>query len=398
MKFFDLVFFSVSNLKRNKMRTVLTISGVVIGIGTIVFLVSLGFGLQELVIKKIASLEALTIIDVAAGKSEAAKLNQKSVDKFKEIKGVKYVSAIYSEPAEAYLGQSKSDLVLYGVNPEYISMEETVKPDIGRNIEGKAKEIIISRAALKVFDLKDAEQIIGKEIRVDINILKNGTITKANTPEQKQKFKVVGITKEDKNAYAYTPISNLEPLKIETFSNIKVKTENREILKDIKTKISSMGYTANSMKDTVGEVNKIFNIVKIVLGAFGTVALFVASIGIFNTMTISLLERTHEIGVMKAIGGTNKAITGMFIFEAAQIGLWGGVFGLSAGCAAGLLVNAFINYLAGRFGGAGQPIFSTPIWFALMAIFFSLLVSLLAGVYPALRAGKLSPIEALRYE
>ena len=395
MKLLDLFIFSISNLKRNKMRTILTVSGVVVGIGAIVFLVSLGFGLQNLVINEIASMESLTIIEVQPKKSD---LNNEAVEEFKKIKGVKHVSPSYQVSGQTKLDHTKSDVSVFAIDPAYMKTEE-IKVDVGKKLSSKnAKEIILSRSALKVFDIEEASSIIGKKVQLLIYLTKEGKQIKPKTDEQKPFLKVVGIIKGQKESVAYIPLDIISDLDSGDYTTIKVKTENREVLKEIKKKINEMGYGATSVKDTISEVNAIFRWVQVVLAAFGTIALFVASIGIFNTMTIALLERTHEIGVMKAIGATNKDIRRMFVFEAAQIGLWGGALGLFGGWLSGQGINLIANVLAKQFGGASQSLFFIPPWFSIMSVIFSLLVSLLAGIYPARRAGKLNPIEALRYE
>ena len=377
------------------MRTVLTISGVVIGIGAIAFLVSLGFGLQQMVVDKIGSMETLTTIEVQPKK---AQLNDAAVSKFSAIKGVKYVSPSYQVSAQVdSKDKKKNDISVYGINPAYQKAEE-VKADVGKELTSAGNnQVIASKAAVQVADLTEAKSIVGKKIQLNIFINKNGKLLKPTTSAQKPLVEVVGITKVDRSE-AYVPIGLLKKLKLGNYYSIKVKAANREVLPQIKKQIQGMGFVANSTKDTIAEVGSIFKWVQMVLGGFGFIALFVASIGIFNTMTISLLERTHEIGVMKAVGATNKDIRRMFIFEAAQIGFWGGVFGVMAGWGLGLGLNVLVNVLAARFNGAAVSIFSTPVWFALLSIFFSLIVSLAAGIYPARRAGKLNPIEALRYE
>lgn len=399
MKFLDLVLFSVANLKRNKLRTVLTVAGVVIGIAAIVFLVSLGFGLQSLVIRKIASMKELTQVQVDP-KPPESRLTGDVVDKISKIEGVKWVSPSYYLSAQMFLNKQKIDVTLYGLDPKYLEAED-VKADVGKNLSNEgAKEIIVSRTALKVFDLAEAKSIIGRPATLKIFLKdKSGNINlKVGKRGQIQQVKVAGVSKGIKESAVYIPINNLKPLNIEDYDKLLVKTNNRDVLKDIKKQIAQMGFRATSIKDTITEVNKIFNAVKLVLGLFGMIALFVASIGIFNTMTISLLERTHEIGIMKAIGATNRDVRRMFLFEAAQIGFWGGFFGLITGWIAGYAVNYLVNILAVKFQGSAEAIFSTPFWFSSISIFFALMVSFIAGIYPARRAGKLNPLEAIRYE
>lgn len=399
MKLLDLLLFSIANLKRNKLRTVLTVAGVVIGIAAIVFLVSLGFGLQSLVIQKIASMKELTQIQVEP-KPPAAKLTEDKVEKISKIQGVKWVSPSYYLSAQMFLNKQKIDVTLYALNPKYLEAEG-VKADVGKGLTNlSAKEIIVSRTALKVFDLTEAKSIVGRKATLKIFLKdKSGNITlKLLKKDQTQQVKIAGISKGVKEAAVYLPINNLKSLNIENYDKLLVKTESRDALKDIKKQIAKMRFRATSIKDTITEVNKIFRAVQIILGLFGMIALFVASIGIFNTMTISLLERTHEIGIMKAIGATNRDVRRMFLFEAAQIGFWGGFFGLVTGWIAGYGVNYLVNILAVEFQGRPEDIFSTPFWFSAVSIFFALMVSFIAGVYPARRAGKLNPLEAIRYE
>jgi putative ABC transport system permease protein len=190
----------------------------------------------------------------------------------------------------------------------------------------------------------------------------------------------------------------LESLGEAPYSEIKVKVAERKQVNTIRKTIESMGYPTTSVKDTVDQIDQAFIIIKSVLGGFGMVALFVAAIGIFNTMTISLLERTHEIGVMKAIGGRNRDVARVFTCEAAIIGLLGGLFGVLAGWALGLALNGLVNFIATSVGGEANDYFLLPIDFILIVIVFSFVVSTIAGIWPARRAAKLNPLEALRYE
>lgn len=402
MTFIDLLLFSVANLKRNKMRTVLTIAGVVVGIAAIVFLVSLGFGLQMLVKQNIGSMKDLTQVKIEPDpKSADAKLDEATIRKFKKIKGVRWVSPSYYLSGQLLVNKQKIDLTIYAVDPKYLN-EIDVKADVGKPpSSSNAQEIIVSRSALKVFDLAEAKNIVGKKATIKIFIKdKNGNMSlKITDKNQVQDVNVVGVSKGVKEAAAYIPINNLEKLDIATYDQVLIKsTKPGEGVKDLKTQLVEMGFKVTITEDILSKVDRVFKAVQIVLGAFGMIALFVASIGIFNTMTISLLERTHEIGVMKAIGATNKDVRRMFLIEAAQIGFWGGLFGLACGWIAGQGVNYLVDLLAKKFQGNAADIFYIPWQFGLISILFALIVSLLAGIYPARRAGKLNPLEAIRYE
>jgi putative ABC transport system permease protein len=131
---------------------------------------------------------------------------------------------------------------------------------------------------------------------------------------------------------------------------------------------------------------------------FGTIALFVSAIGMFNTMTITLLERTEEIGIMKSIGASDSSISVMFFMESAIMGFLGGISGVVIGWLGGKLFNILINLVATRFGGQQVNLFTTPLWLVFGVIGSSAVVGFLTGFVPARRASKIDPLDALRYK
>ena len=211
-------------------------------------------------------------------------------------------------------------------------------------------------------------------------------------------YKIIGVTSETNVGYAFVDSSTLKKLELPEYNSVKIKVKEREDLEKVREKVDDMGFKTSAAADTLGVVEKVFMGVQFVLGLFGAIALFVASIGIFNTMTISLLERIHEIGVMKAVGITNKDIKRIFIYEAGIIGLFGGLMGVLSGFLFSELVNATINLIAVSAGGASIDIFQTPLNFVGQILVLALMIGLGTGIYPARRAAKLNPGEALRYE
>lgn len=398
MRLIDIFRMALGNLRRNKMRTALTVSGVVVGIGSIVFLVSLGFGLQDLMVRQVANLEALTVITVRPGSKEGTTITKDVVDRFSEMEGVSAVSPILSYPAQIEYEDANSETVLYGVKPEYFAFED-IKVDYGeKTLKENSNDAIVSVASLKALNLTNPDDVLGKELSFKVIQLDDSGNIKEGHENDIVKLKVVGLTTEEQIKFAYLPLDVIKALDGEQYSSVKVKAAERNGVTEVRKTIESMGYPTSSVKDTVDQIDQAFMIVKSVLGGFGMIALFVAAIGIFNTMTISLLERTHEIGVMKAIGGRNKDVSKMFTVEAALIGLMGGVFGIGSGWLLGIAINALVNYVATNVGGVANDYFSTPIDFALIVVAFAFVVSTIAGIWPARRASKLNPLEALRYE
>ena len=132
------------------------------------------------------------------------------------------------------------------------------------------------------------------------------------------------------------------------------------------------------------------------LGCFGVIALIVSAIGMFNTMTIALLERTVEIGIMKSIGASDLSISGMFVTEATIMGFLGGIGGVILGLLTGEIFNALINFVATKFGGTSLDLFFSPPWFIFMIVVFGTVVGCATGVIPARRASNIDPLDALR--
>jgi putative ABC transport system permease protein len=183
-----------------------------------------------------------------------------------------------------------------------------------------------------------------------------------------------------------------------TYNLIYVRVERLTDMERVRAALAEMGLNFFSMADQLKEIRRGFLIVDSVLGAVGTIALVVAALGIANTMVMSILERTREIGIMKAIGGSEGEIKMIFFVEAATIGVIGAVFGLILGWAVTRVANLVANAHLLPEGHRAVNLFYFPIWLILGAIAFSIVVSLAAGLYPAIRAARVDPVEALRHD
>ncbi len=183
-----------------------------------------------------------------------------------------------------------------------------------------------------------------------------------------------------------------------TYSSFYIRVKRIEDMKPVRETIEKMGLHVFSISDQLEEFKRGFLIIDSLLGAVGTIALFVAALGIINTMVMSILERTREIGIMKSIGGSENEIRMIFFVEAATIGLIGAFFGLILGW----IVTRIANFIANsQFLPKGEPpvdFFYFPLWLILGAVAFSIIVSLAAGLYPANRAARVDPVKALRHD
>jgi putative ABC transport system permease protein len=183
-----------------------------------------------------------------------------------------------------------------------------------------------------------------------------------------------------------------------TYPSAVVRVSAARSTQDVEEQIKKMGFSAFSLNDALQNAKRGFIILDIVLSLIGSIALAVSSLGIMNTMVMSILERTREIGIMKAIGGSDGDIRRIFLIEASAIGLFGGIAGVSLGWLVGRIINFGANVYIQQQGGTTGNLFSLPFWLIGGAIGFSIAVSLVAGSYPAARAARLNPIEALRHD
>lgn len=183
------------------------------------------------------------------------------------------------------------------------------------------------------------------------------------------------------------------------YSSVVLKADDKTNISLVAKDIQKLGYGANTAEAMIAQINKIFLLVGVGLGLFGGIALFVASIGIINTMIMATYERTREIGVMRACGATRATIRRLFTFEAALLGFWGGAFGLIICIALTQIAKLLVTKYGANLGNIPvDKIGSFPIWLVLIIIGFTTFLGMLSGLYPAIKAARLNPVDALRYE
>lgn len=386
--------------RTNRSRTLLTILGISVGIGAILFLVSLGYGLQRLILNKITSSDALLSLDVSVGDSALLKLDDTGIESLKKIPNVDQISPLISAQTQIVIDGISSELVANMVDQAFFKLDGTIlkKGKFYTDDAGDVKKIIISSAALQLFNIKE-EDAIGKNVKLtlfdqqdqDDKIVRQSVDLDGD-------YEVSGIIEEESSSYIYLPYANSQVLKNRSYSKIKVRVNTEQNVAGVRNAIIEKGYIVSALSDIIEQANQVFKILQIVLASFGIVALIVSAIGMFNTMTIALLERTQEIGIMKALGATSLDIWAMFLAESVIIGFFGGLGGILLGMLGGEVFNYLLNILAGSFGGERIDLFYTPLWFILLIISFSTFVGLATGFYPARRAARINCLEALRYK
>lgn len=410
MRFIDLFKLSTRMFKARTSRTLLTVLGMSIGIAAILFLVSLGYGLQKTLLERITTSDSLLTLDISEAKSGVVSLNRDMVKKIEEMPGVEEVSPAFQINTQGHLEDLSADLVVIASKPSYLKLGG-YKPSKGNLInDNDSNGIVISSAVAQVFG-KNIDEMIGSEMTFSFFIpreipndqsLSGSSVSsqsqgETERVESKSRYKIIGVVDGEENII-YINMASMNSLDIDKYGQVKVKTHSNGEMSIIRDNILGYGLLVSSLSETVDEANKIFSVVQIILMLFGAIALVVSAIGMFNTMTITLLERTEEIGIMKSIGASDMGISVMFFMESAIMGFLGGVAGVMIGWLGGQGFNMVINIVATKFGGQEVTLFFTPWQLVLAILGSSAVVGLITGYVPARRASKTDPLDALRYK
>ncbi|MDA3815074.1 MAG: FtsX-like permease family protein, partial [Patescibacteria group bacterium] len=348
--------------------------------------------------------------------NEAVKLNQESVS---EIEGIENIAGVYpllTQDSQLNGNKLTSSAKVNMVNPNFFSLEGMTVSQGDFFKEGEDDKLVMSLATLQLLDInqdsfKDIDIVVKIKEKEEQEQEVTGNTNEKNdsgekisqkivTPAQyvERTYQISGIIEDTSSSYIYIPDSSVSDIEFKEFDKIKVKVNSTNNIEQARNKIIEKGFYVSSVSETVDQARQVFTIAQIVLSLFGIIALVVSAIGMFNTMTIALLERTQEIGIMKAIGASSFDIWKMFLTESMMIGFFGGFIGLIIGFSASQILNFGINWLAGAFGGAEVQLFFIPIWFVVFIIAFSTIIGLITGFYPARRAARLNALEALRYK
>lgn len=440
MKFLDLLRLIFGNLSRRKARVALTAIGVVIGTAAVVILVSLAIGLQRNANEQLYGIGDLSQIQVYPNFGEGMVvmsgpgggggrggeppqqrlLTNSALDDFRAIPGVAavipqdffYSSMIMKfrrlEGGAGIRGVGANDLKELGLETVQGSTElkrggliigamipsSFYDPRIRPGQEPPPPPELYDQQIQVTLIKWDSE---GNEIRKNISLRVTGVLARRSNDADWTMFMTLDEVKS-LNEWANGVKINYNK---NGYNQVIVKVDDPRGAVEIAGQITEMGFQAYTPQDYVQSINNFYGILQVIFGGVGAIALLVAAIGIANTMTMSILERTREIGLMKAVGATNRDVLGIFLGEAAGIGFLGGLGGVLFGWLAGQAINVVaIVYLAGQSQGGAPPSVAvyTPLWLPVFALIFSTFIGMISGLYPALRAATMIPVLALKYE
>ena len=382
------------NLFSRKLRTVLTILGVVIGVSAVVFLVSFGVGLQKLVEKQVIGSKSIKTIDVSASESRLLKFDSQSIDKISGIAGVTKVGKVYTIAGKIKANESESSSVIYGANQDYLDLSSFDKV-AGKMISAKdVDSAMVNTSFLKAQGITDNSKAIGQTLSISFTVPVNGTIAEHLVSVNTE---IAGIIESGSGSEVFVSSTLVENQGLVNASQVKVLTTDRNNVSKVRTDIESRGYTTTSPLDTISEIDKIFKLIQIILIGFGGIGMVIAVLGMFNTLTITLLERTREIGLLVTLGAQQKDIKRLFTSEALMLSLIGAVCGIVMAFIIGKIGDLVLNMYAHSNGITDSltAFYMSPT-LILTTLAATALIGLVVVFFPARRASRISPLDAMR--
>ena len=360
---------------------------------TVLFLVSLGYGLQGELLKRVTTDDSLYTLGVhiPALSQEPKGISQEMLTSLLERNDVEEVSGARIVQGLARVDEMASVVSLSEVDASYMRLAG-IGMVAGENFSPEKPGVVVSVALARVFGV-EPDFLVGKNL--GLRLVVDGNAGALDTQEE---YPIVGVFDSAENSvFLLSGTSQKLIDQTSLYQEARVRTYDRTTMEQVRSHLVGLGYEVSVIADIVRQVETFFMIVQFILGLFGVTALVVSSVGMFNTMTVALMERTREIGIMKSIGATDAYVAVLFMMESFTMGVLGGVFGIIMAFLEMELVNIGINLLASRFGGSSVDIFSSPFWFLLLILITSGVVGLVTGFFPARRASKLDPLVALKY-
>jgi putative ABC transport system permease protein len=453
----DLFDLALRNLRQSKLRNGLTTVGISVGVASLVAMLSLGVGLQQLATRRLAGSGLFDTVFVTSRQDfrgfdreddakqphpeQAPVLDEAARTKITHLPNVTEV-----EPEIRVMGEvmSNGETHFGFVTGLPMSARENEAFD---NLKGKffsgdnADEAILLMDFAKELDPKSPESVIGKDITLRYgerqalsseqgsgvavggsdNPSSSGDDYGFSVVRKQQPLRVVGLIDQEpyggmrtvSRGRIFLPVRTTERLNMAQFTDMRsslrgasgktymtltVRVKDPAKVQAVQDAVNQMGFRTFSVLDATKSLRRFFTVLDLFLGIFGSLALAVATLAIINTLVMAVLERRREIGVMKAIGASDSDVKRLFFTEAGAMGFMGGILGILLGLAIGKAINFGTAIYLTRRQLPPEPVWSMPPWLVGAAIVFSVVVSLVAGLYPASRAARLDPVQTLKYE
>ena len=454
MKTRDLSELAVRNLREAVLRNSLTTLGVAVGVASLVAMLSLGVGLQTLASQRLTRSGLFDAVFVTSQRNfrgsgrppsteSAPKKDSRPLDEDarQQLSKLSNVTEVYPQirfvTGVRYAGKSESTAVLglpdssrssgafEGMTGAFFSSptaeEAILQIEFAKTLSDQPASLVGKELTLRYAERSALPKNASDEDILD-SMMASGTPGGISIVPREKNLRIVGVIESDPSAgiggfggaRVYLPLKTAEQLHVAqpddlqaflsgnsakpSYMALTVRVHSPKDVPQVEAAIKQLGFATFSLLDATKSLRLVFTVFDLFLGLFGSLALTVASLGIINTLVMAILERRREIGVLKALGASDPDIRKLFFAEAGAMGLLGGIFGVLLGWLIGRALTLGTNFYLHRRDLPSIDLSLVPWWMVLGAIAFAVVVSLAAGLYPAARAARLNPVEALRYE
>ena len=450
MKIYDVTELAVRNLRESLLRNSLTTVGISVGVASLVAMLSLGIGLQQLASRRLAKSGLFDTVVVTSRRdgrgfnrdqdtegtpaAESPSLDETARKKIEHLPAVaetfpdirfivelRYQDKPHITMMAGLPASAKNNDAFEGMPGQYFSSDTA--PEVILQKSFAAELLGAERKADDVDVSALAKPLLGRELtmRYAERTSSSADPSAYSVVSRERTLKIVAVADLDPDsmrgptrARVFLPLVLAQTLHVmqpsdlrdsargpgntPTYLTLSVRVKSPSQIGSVEASIKKLGFNTFSIVDATRSMGRFFAVLDLFLGIFGSLALAVASIGIVNTLVMAILERRREIGIMKALGASDGDVKLLFFAEAGAMGLLGGAVGVALGWTIGRVINLGTNIYLKRQHFPPEQIWFVPWWLVLGAIGFALVVSLLSGLYPASRAAKLDPVQALRYE
>ncbi len=453
MKAFDVGELATRNLRESLLRNSLTTVGIAVGVASLVAMLSLGVGLQNLATRRLARsglFDTVVVFSKAAFRGfnrpgqtrNEPPADTRPLDESarKEIERLANVVEVYPQlqiPCEVRYKERSQFTTVAGLPPSArendafegmqghffsapAAEEAILQIEFARELEPQPAALLGRELTLRYLERRTLGQQEATERTLNPGEEAGEGLWGFNVVRREKKVRVVGIVETEpgsgfrgpargrvfiplkvaESLHTVQSLNLLDSMRSSTsaYQALMVRVKSPTQVHDVQEAIRRMGFGTFSLLDATRALRRFFVILDLFLGIFGSLALAVASLGIINTLVMAILERRREIGIMKALGASDGDVKKLFFAEAGAMGLVGGALGVGLGWAVGRVINFGTNVYLKRQDLPPETFWTVPWWLVAGAIVFSVLVSLASGLYPAARAAKLDPVRSLRYE
>jgi ABC-type antimicrobial peptide transport system permease subunit len=389
-----------------KLRFAFTLLASAIAVGSIIFLFSLGYGFEKISTEQLVKSDALSQIEAISSKPTETKLSDELISQIKSIGEVDSVASSTSLAGKIILNNQALDNPFYAVSNNYFDFS-ALELSAGRFPSQQETGFIVISDKVAMALGETSQNLIGKELQYQLIIppvlggipLDTGSAN-GGSDDSKKDFvgTVVGTIADSKGAYAYVADADASLAGAQSRSLLKIKAKDKNDIPVIRKKVEDFGLKTTYVGDTLEQMNKFFNYFRVILAGFGAIGVIIAILGMFNTLTVSLMERVREVSLLKILGSDEKTIFWMFALESLIFGALGFLSGIIIFLITKAIIMTLFSRLAERLNNDMVSIFSTPTSLIVITAFATLALAFLTGLFPARRALKVNPLDVQKFE